>query len=81
MAYGVASFLPFVAFCVVTLSAGVVMIPFPDTILLSKKDCRSIWSPRDYFFSALQIVVLFFLQENSLRKALIPFVGVRHVLL
>jgi len=37
MAYGVASCLPFVAFCAVTLSARVVMIPFPDTILLSKK--------------------------------------------
>jgi hypothetical protein len=31
-------------------------------------------------FSALQIVFLFFfLQENNLRKALIPFIGVRHL--
>jgi len=29
-----------------------------------------------YFFSALQIIFLFFLQENDLRKALIPFIGV-----
>ena len=79
MAYGVAPCLPFVAFCAVTLSARVVMIPFPDTILLSKKDRRSIWSPRD-FFSALQIIFLFFLQKNNLRKAFIPFIGVRHVL-
>jgi hypothetical protein len=28
-------------------------------------------------FSALQLVFLFFLQENELRKALIPFIGVR----
>jgi hypothetical protein len=30
-----------------------------------------------WLFSALQIVFLFFLQENNLRKALIPFIGVR----
>jgi hypothetical protein len=29
------------------------------------------------FFTALQIISLFFLQENDLRKALIPFIGVR----
>jgi hypothetical protein len=28
-------------------------------------------------FSALQLIFLFFLQENELRKALIPFIGVR----
>jgi hypothetical protein len=28
------------------------------------------------FFSALQLIFLFFLQENELRKALIPFIGV-----
>jgi len=28
-------------------------------------------------FSALQIFFLFFLQEKNLRKALIPFIGVR----
>ena len=27
-------------------------------------------------FSALQIIFLFFLQENNLRKALVPFIGV-----
>jgi len=27
-------------------------------------------------FSALQIIFLFFLHENELRKALIPFIGV-----
>ncbi len=27
--------------------------------------------------SALQIIFLFFLQENDLRNALIPFIGVR----
>jgi len=27
--------------------------------------------------SALQLIFLFFLQENELRKALIPFIGVR----
>jgi hypothetical protein len=27
-------------------------------------------------FSALQLIFLFFLQENELRKALIPFIGV-----
>jgi len=27
--------------------------------------------------SALQIIFLFFLQENNLQKALIPFIGVR----
>jgi hypothetical protein len=32
---------------------------------------------RFLFISALQIVFLFFLQENNLRKALIPFIGVR----
>jgi len=28
-------------------------------------------------FSALQLIFLFFLQEVELRKALIPFIGVR----
>jgi len=27
------------------------------------------------FFSALQLIFLFFSQENELRKALIPFIG------
>jgi hypothetical protein len=27
-------------------------------------------------FSALQLIFLFFIQENELRKALIPFIGV-----
>jgi len=30
-----------------------------------------------FSFSDLQIIFLFFLQENNLRKALIPFIGVR----
>jgi len=30
--------------------------------------------------SALQLIFLFFLQENELRKALIPFIGVRMTL-
>jgi len=28
-------------------------------------------------FSALQLIFLFFSQENELRKALIPFIGIR----
>jgi hypothetical protein len=41
MAYGVASFSPLVVCCVVTPSAGVVMTPFHNIILLSKKGKRS----------------------------------------
>jgi hypothetical protein len=29
-------------------------------------------------FSDLQIIFLFFLQENNLRKSLIPFIGVKY---
>lgn len=38
MAYGAASFSPLAVFCAVTLSAGVVMIPFHNVFPLLKKD-------------------------------------------
>jgi len=38
MAQGVAPISPLVAFCAVIPSAGVVMILFPDTFLLQRKD-------------------------------------------
>lgn len=38
MAQGVAPISPLVAFCAVIPSAGVVMIQFPDTVLLPRRD-------------------------------------------
>lgn len=38
MAHGVVSISPLVAFCAVIHSAGVVMILFPNTFLLQRKD-------------------------------------------